>query len=222
MKSAPAMIPIVFCASLAPCIRLKAAAETSCILRKNPSTRRGVWCREDPLAHRHQQQADEHADQRREDDEDQRERPSARNDGNEAGLGDGGARVSAEQRVRGTRGQPVVPGHQVPDDGARQPREDHRERDDAQVDHARADRLSDGRAESERRDEVEERRPDDRLPGRQHPGRDDRGDRVGRVVEAVDVVEDQRDRDERENGEQRVVQGQRSKVKGTKAAGWLR
>ena len=36
------MIPIVFCASLAPCIRLKAAADTSCIRRKNLSTRRGV------------------------------------------------------------------------------------------------------------------------------------------------------------------------------------
>ena len=41
MKSAPAMIPIVFCASFAPCMRLKAAADTSCILRKKPSTRRG-------------------------------------------------------------------------------------------------------------------------------------------------------------------------------------
>ena len=36
------MMPIVFCASLAPCIRLKPAADTSCILRKKPSTRRGL------------------------------------------------------------------------------------------------------------------------------------------------------------------------------------
>src|SRR5918995_1695139 len=37
----PAMIPIVFCASLAPCMRLNAAAETSCSRRNQPSTRLG-------------------------------------------------------------------------------------------------------------------------------------------------------------------------------------
>src|SRR4051812_38525859 len=35
------MMPIVFCASLVPCPRLYAAAEKSCALRKNPSTRLG-------------------------------------------------------------------------------------------------------------------------------------------------------------------------------------
>ena len=43
------------------------------------------------------------------------------------------------------------------------------------------------------------------LPGRQHPRRHDRGDRVGRVVKAVDVVEDQGDGDQRQDGEQRRV-----------------
>ncbi len=43
------------------------------------------------------------------------------------------------------------------------------------------------------------------LPGRQHPGRDDRGDRVGRVVEAVDVVEDEGDCNQRQDGEERGV-----------------
>ena len=37
------------------------------------------------------------------------------------------------------------------------------------------------------------------LPGRQHAGGDDRGDRVGRVVEAVDVVEDERRQDQRDD-----------------------
>jgi hypothetical protein len=36
------MIPIVFWASLAPCIRLKAAADASCMRRKKASTRRGL------------------------------------------------------------------------------------------------------------------------------------------------------------------------------------
>ena len=39
------MMPIVFCASLAPCIRLKPAADTSCMRRKKPSTRRGLALR---------------------------------------------------------------------------------------------------------------------------------------------------------------------------------
>ena len=64
------------------------------------------------------------------------------------------------------------------------------------VDHPGADGLGDRRAEGERRDEVEERRPHDRLARREHARRHDRRDRVGRVVEAVDVVEDQRDEDQ--------------------------
>ena len=47
-------------------------------------------------------------------------------DGDEAGLGDGRAGVAAEERVRRARRQSVVPGHQVPDDRAGQPGEDHR------------------------------------------------------------------------------------------------
>ena len=71
-----------------------------------------------------------------------------------------------------------------------------------QIDQARADRLGDGRAERERRDEIEEGRPDDRLARAEHPRRDDRRDRVGRVVEAVDVVEDQRDADQGDDRQQ--------------------
>ena len=39
------------------------------------------------------------------------------------------------------------------------------------------------------------------FPGDKHSGRDDGRDRVGGVVKAVDVVENQRDGDERENRE---------------------
>jgi hypothetical protein len=48
---------------------------------------------------------------------------------------------------------------------------------------------------------VEEGRPDDGLAGRQHARRHDRRDRIGGVVEAVDVVEEQRDQDQRRDGE---------------------
>ena len=64
--------------------------------------------------------------------------------------------------------------------------------------------LRDGRAERERRDEIEEGRPDDRFARRQHARRHDGGDRIRRVVETVDVVEEQRDADQAgDDGEHR-------------------
>ena len=79
------------------------------------------------------------------------------------GLRDRRAGVAADERVRGARRQAVVPGDQVPDDGADQPGEDDREGDDGEVDHARADGLGDRRAEDEGGDEIEERGPDHGL-----------------------------------------------------------
>ena len=125
-------------------------------------------------------------------------------DADEAGLGDRRARIAAEQRVRRARRQPAVPRDQVPDDGADQPREDDGEGHDVEVDHAGADGLRDAGAEDECGDEVEERRPDHGLSRRQHARRDDRRDRVRGVVKAVDVVEDERDGDQRQNREQQV------------------
>ena len=63
------------------------------------------------------------------------------------------------------------------------------------------DGLRDGRAEGERGDEVEKGGPDDRFARREDPRRHDRRDRVGGVVEPVDVVEKQRDENQREDGE---------------------
>ena len=45
------------------------------------------------------------------------------------------------------------------------------------------------------------------LPGRQHARRHDRGDRVRRVVKAVDVVERQGDEDEEDDDEEQVIHG---------------
>ena len=50
------------------------------------------------------------------------------------------------------------------------------------------DRVGDRRP-GQRADEVRRRRHEDRVVGSQGPGRDRRRDRVGGVVEAVDVVE---------------------------------
>ena len=62
-------------------------------------------------------------------------------------------------------------------------------------------------AEDEGGDEVEERRPDHRLLRREHARRDDGGDRVRGVVEAVQEVERQRDEDDEdeEAGDRGVI-----------------
>ena len=62
-----------------------------------------------------------------------------------------------------------------------------------------ADGPGDGGAEAERRGEVEERRPDDGLARREHARGHDGRDRVGGVVKAVDVVEDERDGDDEDD-----------------------
>ena len=99
VNSAPAMMPIVFCASLAPCIRLNAAADSSCIRRKKcvDAARRRVP--EYPVAGVISSQADDDADQRRDDDEDQRLCPARDDDGREARLCNRCARIAAEKRM---------------------------------------------------------------------------------------------------------------------------
>ena len=59
----------------------------------------------------------------------------------------------------------------------------------AGLDDVLGDRGRHLRPEDEEGREVEERRPRDRLPRRQHAGRDDGGDGVRGVVEAVEEVE---------------------------------
>ena len=71
----------------------------------------------------------------------------------------------------------------------------------ALVDQSRADRLGDRRA-GKSADEVERRRHHDRRQRRQRARRNGGGDRVGSVVKAVDVVEDdcQHDRGKQHQG----------------------
>jgi hypothetical protein len=58
------------------------------------------------------------------------------------------------------------------------------------------DHLGHAGAEEDEGDEVEERRPQHRPLGRQHARRDDGGDRIGGVVQAVQEVEAQGDDDQ--------------------------
>ena len=96
----------------------------------------------------------------------------------------------ADQRVAARAGQAVVPGEQVPDDGADQRGADH------------ALRCSSSRRPARRRSSWPRPSPakapmklnavghQDRGARLEGARRDGRRDRVGRVVEAVDVVED--------------------------------
>ena len=61
------------------------------------------------------------------------------------------------------------------------------------------------RAEAESRDEIEECGPDYRLARGQYAGGDHGGDRVRRVVEAVDEVEDECEGNQRQDCQQRRV-----------------
>ena len=76
--STPAMMPIVFCASLPPWPRLKSAAETSCPLRKNLSTRCGDQRRKIHITATMMAKPSSRPDERREHDEDDRLRPARR------------------------------------------------------------------------------------------------------------------------------------------------
>ena len=116
-----------------------------------------------------------------------------------AGADDRRADQAAEQGVRRARGQAEQPGEHVPGDRADQAREDQRQErvriDLILADHAVRDGLGDlGR--QERADEVQDGGQQHGDLGLERPGRDGRGHRVGRVVEAVREVEEQRQHDD--------------------------
>ena len=76
---------------------------------------------------------------------------------------------------------------QVPENSARQAGHDDVGRHQVQIHESLAHRFGHRRAEQERRDEIEKRGPQHGLPRRKHARGHDRGDRIGGVVEAVDV-----------------------------------
>ena len=114
-------------------------------------------------------------------------------------VGDADADDRPDQGVRARSGNAHPPSAQVPDDRGNEQREHHRvacggadlknELDRQQRDDAEGHRA--GR--SEHAEEVPAPRPHDRDLRRQGVGVDDRGDRVGGVVEAVDEFEAERD-----------------------------
>ena len=99
------------------------------------------------------------------------------------------ARQAADQRVRARRRDAVPPRDHVPRDGADQRAEHHVLVDDARLDDALADGGRHLELEDEDRHHVEEGGKSHRVLRLEHAGGHHRGDRVGRVVEAVHEVE---------------------------------
>jgi hypothetical protein len=106
------------------------------------------------------------------------------------GGGQGRAAESADERVAGGGGQAEPPGEEVPGDRADERGQNRGHGDGGGIDEAAANGLGDGGAHHGA-EEVEERGHHDGLARGEHLGRDDRGDGVGGVVEAVDVFEHQ-------------------------------
>ena len=117
-------------------------------------------------------------------------------------VNDGGAAESAEQRVRRTGGQPGVPRDEIPHNRAQQTREDDLDRHVIRV-HPGGDGIGDVHPEKPYGRKVPPRRPDHGLRRAQHAGANDRGDRVGRVVEPVDEIK--HERREKNHGNIRIL-----------------
>ena len=194
--SRAAMMPIVFCASLAPWPRLNAAAETSCSPRNVRLTRRRASDAVDDPHHRDDQdEADRQADQRRVDDERRRlAQPVDVDHARTPALAMPAPTMPPIERVRRRRRQAEVRGQHVPEDRTDEPGEDRARCETTSGSTILAISLATVERQDEERGEVPERRPQHRLERLEHPRRDDRGDRVRRVVEPVDEVEDERDR----------------------------
>ena len=163
---------------------------------------------EDPGHREHEPHGQHQTQQRREHDGSGGLRQPAPDHDADAGLGDAGAEQAADQRVRAARRNTEEPRDQIPDDGAGQRAEHDARIDDLRFDDAGAERLRHVQAEHQEGDEIEERRPGDGVLRAQHARRHDGGDRIRRVVEAIEEIECQGERDQR--NEQR--QGERGRL----------
>jgi|SRR6185295_6923774 len=100
--------------------------------------------------------------------------------------------------MRAARWYSCPPGDQVPDDSGRQGGKDDPRRHDGWIDNAGTQCLRHVQTEEQEGEEVEERGPDDGGTWRQNPGGDDGGDRVGRIMQAVEEIEEKGDGDQAE------------------------
>ncbi len=100
-----------------------------------------------------------------------------------------------DQGMRAAGRHTSPPGDHVPGDRAHERGKDHSRVDDRRIDDARANRLGDVKSKKQECNEVEEGCPKYRRPGGQDTGGDNGGDRVGRIMQAVEKVENKGDDD---------------------------
>jgi hypothetical protein len=187
------MMPIVFLRVVAAVAQaVRGRSEQLPALEELPGLiRRGAA--EDPGDQHHQQAADDHPDQRRNDDEREDLAKTLPDDRRpRTGLGHRRSDQPTDQRVRRRRRNAVVPGDDVPGQGADQGPEDHVVIDEARVDRPLADRRRHLELKHPEGGKVEERGEQHRLLRGQGTGRDDRRDGVRAIVKPVHEVERQR------------------------------
>ena len=146
---------------------------------------------EGPIDEDQDGEAEQESDDRREHDEHRDLLKAGGDQGMPPRAPYGGPSHPPDQGVRRARGQAEVPGDHVPYDGSHQSGEDDRVCEDPLIDHILGDRAGHRRSEDQECREVEERGPRDSQSRREDARRDDRRDRVGRVVEPVEEVERQ-------------------------------
>ena len=170
------------------------------------STENGV-ARERPRHHENEQESQQEAEQGREHDRGTGLGEPRPDDRAAASLCQAGAHEAADQGVRAARWDAERPGDEIPGDRACERAEDHPRIDDARGDDPGTERLSHLQAEEQKGDEVEEGRPGHRVMRPQHARGDDRRDRVGGIVHAVEKIEQEVDgdqADQRGQGQGRV------------------
>ena len=207
-NSASVMMPMVFWASLAPCEKAMNPAEIGCRRRNHVLTGPCARLRTSQMRPVMSSQAPTKPEQRRADHrQDDLVEDAAPEDAVDAGAGDHRADEAAEERVRGARRDAEVPGGEVPHDGADEGGEHDRQGDEVGVDEAFADGLGDAGVD-ERAEQVEPGGHEDGDARRERARRHRGGDRVGGVVEAVGVVEDERQDDDRDEEDHGLCSGQ--------------
>ena len=162
---------------------------------------------EHPHRRHHEREPETEPDHRRKHDEKRDLQQTRRDQGAEPRLGHRRPRETADEGMRGAGGDGVVPGDEIPDDGARERPQDNPVVHDSGLHHAFPHRLRHVDPETEGRHEVEEGRPQHGLGGREHACGDNGGDGVGRIVKAIDVVERESDEDDEDDEEQRGGHG---------------
>src|SRR5208337_2735233 len=150
---------------------------------------------DDPGRENADQPTDEHADDGRKKDEDDRLGPPGEDQSLKASMNDSSTAITAHERVRRAGRQSQREGNEVPRDGAEEAGEKHLLIHHFDVDHSFADGAGNGGAEDERGDEIPEGGPEDGAKRGQNARGDDGGDGIGSVVPAVRELESEGDAD---------------------------